>query len=209
MKEKIKEIDKYITLSKPHRSETKVKGSKFIASATNVSDKTSAIEFLETIRGEYFDATHNCFAYRIGYDGMEYRASDDGEPKGSAGKPILFSITKFNLSDVIVVVTRYFGGAKLGVGGLARAYSEAADLVLSGCEFKTIHRTLTIRVLCVYEDISLIKRLIDEYAVSFKEYYSDAVEFLVEVHITKTEEFIGKVSSMTNTCAGAMLYDNK
>ncbi len=207
MVEKNKDIDKYITLAKPHRAETKVKGSKFIASAANVSDKTSAINFLETIRSEFFDATHNCFAYRIGYDGLEYRAADDGEPNGSAGKPILFSISKFNLSDVIVVVTRYFGGTKLGVGGLARAYSEATELVLSQCEFKTIHRTMPVRVLCIYEDINTIKRLIDEYAVSFKEYYSDAVEYIVEVHISKTDEFINKVSVLTNARAGALLIE--
>ncbi len=197
--------DIYYTIAKPHRVEQKIKGSKFIASISSVPDKDSAMQFLETIRSEFFDATHNCFAYRIGYDGMEFRAADDGEPNGSAGKPILFAISKFDVSDVIVVVTRYFGGTKLGVGGLARAYSSSAELVLSECEKKAIHRTLPVKVMCVYEDVSIIKKLIEEYAVSYQERYSDAVEYIVDVHISNAEEFKNRVIAQTNARAGAIL----
>lgn len=203
MIEKNKDI--YYTITKPHRAEQKIKGSKFIASIASVPDKESAIQFLETIRSEFFDATHNCFAYRIGFDGMEFRAADDGEPNGSAGKPILFAITKFDVSDVIVVVTRYFGGTKLGVGGLARAYSSSAELVLAECEKKAIHRTIPIKVMCIYEDVSIIKKLIEEFAVSFQEFYSDAVEYTVQIHISKADEFMQRVVSQTNARAGAIL----
>ena len=205
MIDKSKIIDTYSTIAKPHRAEIKVKGSKFIASVSSVPDKESALLFLGTIRSEFFDATHNCFAYRIGFDGMEFRAADDGEPNGSAGKPILFTINKFELSDIIVVVTRYFGGTKLGVGGLARAYSQAAELALSECEVKTIHRTIQVKVMCIYEDVTTIKKLIDEYGVSYNESYSDAVEYIVSVHISKAEEFKNRVSHMTNARAGAMI----
>lgn len=174
--------DYYYTIAKPFRAEQKIKGSKFIASVASVSTRDEALQFLEQIRSEFFDATHNCFAYRLGPNGLEYRAADDGEPSGSAGKPILFAITKFELSDIIVVVTRYFGGTKLGVGGLARAYSSTAELALSQCERKAIHITAPVKVLCTYEDVSTIKKLIDEYAVGFSEQYSDAVEFIVDLH---------------------------
>lgn len=72
---------------------------------------------LEEVRREFYDATHNCYAYRLGYKGLDFRAADDGEPSGSAGKPILFMLQKYDVSDVLLVVTRYFGGTKLGVGG--------------------------------------------------------------------------------------------
>ncbi len=202
---KTKIIDTYKTIAKPNRAEIKVKGSKFIASVAHVPDKDSALQFLNTIRSEFFDATHNCFAYRIGHDGMEFRAADDGEPNGSAGKPILFTINKFELSDVIVVVTRYYGGTKLGIGGLARAYSQAAELALSECETKIIHRTITVRIMCMYEDVTPIKKLIDDKAVSFEEYYSDAVEYLVQIHLSEVEEFRDRIVSMTNARAGVFV----
>lgn len=205
MIDKSKIIDTYKTIAKPHRAEMKIKGSKFIASVAGVHDKDAAMLFLNTIRSEFFDATHNCFAYRIGFDGMEFRAADDGEPNGSAGKPILFTINKFDLSDIIVVVTRYFGGTKLGVGGLARAYSDTAELALSECETKIIHRTIPVRIMCIYEDVTMIKKLIDEYAVSFEESYSDAVEYIVSIHLSKAEEFKNRIISITNARAGVMM----
>jgi uncharacterized YigZ family protein len=196
--------DYYYTIAKPFRAEQKIKGSKFIASVASVSTRDEALLFLEQIRSEFFDATHNCFAYRLGPNGLEYRAADDGEPSGSAGKPILFAITKFELSDIIVVVTRYFGGTKLGVGGLARAYSSTAELALSQCERKAIHITAPVKVLCTYEDVSTIKKLIDEYAVGFSEQYSDAVEFIVDLHLSKIDEFQSKVVANTNGRAGVI-----
>lgn len=192
----------YYTIAKPFRAEQKIKGSKFIASVANVSTRDEALQFLEQIRSEYFDATHNCFAYRLGTEGLDVRFGDDGEPNGSAGKPILFSIKKYDFSDIIVVVTRYFGGTKLGVGGLSRAYSSTTELALSQCEKKIIHITFPIRVLCSYEDVSNIKKLISELAVSATEDYKDSVEFIVNIHQSRIEEFERKVIASTNGRAG-------
>ena len=89
------DTDFYYTISNLSRVEIKIKGSKFIASARNIASKDEANEFINSMRSEFHDATHNCFAYRIGNNGLEYRFSDDGEPNGTAGKPILFSIKKF------------------------------------------------------------------------------------------------------------------
>jgi uncharacterized YigZ family protein len=91
------------------------------------------------VRKEYFDATHHCFAYRLGPDGKQFRRNDDGEPSGTAGKPILSAIDGRGLVGVIVVVTRYFGGTKLGAGGLARAYRQAAELALGAGERRTMY----------------------------------------------------------------------
>ena len=193
-----KNIDYYFTIKDVQRAEIKIKSSKFIATVSSVNSLDNAIDFLSKIRAEFFDATHNCFAYRIGWDGSTFRASDDGEPSGSAGKPILFSIQKFDVSDVIVVVTRYFGGTKLGVGGLVRAYSDAAELALEKCEKQIINRTKSVKINCRYEEISRIQRLIEPWAVSFEETYSEAVVIIANIHISKVEQFAATVKTATN-----------
>lgn len=190
--------DIYYTLAKPHRAEIKIKGSSFIASVCSVNTKTDAMLFLDTIRSEFFDATHNCFAYQIGHNGLEYRFSDDGEPNGTAGKPILFTLKKYDVSDVICVVTRYFGGTKLGVGGLSKAYQESAAAALAECERKPIHITQKINIYCTYEIINVIKRLISQYAVSYTETYQDTIDISAEVHKSKADEFIQQIITLTN-----------
>ena len=202
-----KEIDIYYTIEKVESAEIKILGSRFIAHANNASSKDIAIDFLNNIKSQYHNATHNCFAYKIGMNGLEFRAVDDGEPSGSAGKPILFSINKHKLSDVIVVVTRYFGGKKLGVGGLARAYSQAADEVLKKCEPIKIHITTPVKIICTYEDLDIVKKIIKENAVSMEEKYQDVIEIVAHVPTTKTESFIEYIISSTRGRAGAYVVN--
>lgn len=201
-------IDFYSTIAEEKRAEIKIKASKFIASAASVKSIEEAQEFLTKIRTEFFDATHNCFAYQIGWDRNTFRAADDGEPNGSAGKPILFAIQKFDFSDIIVVVTRYFGGTKLGVGGLVRAYSDATEEVLNICERKIINRTLPVRIDCKYEEISIVKRMVDEWAISFEENYSDVIEIIANIPISKANEFANLIFSATNARAKATILEN-
>lgn len=201
-------IDVYYTIKERKRAEIKVKGSRFIATASTASTKEAAMEFLEGIRTEFYDANHNCFAYRIGFRGLEYRYSDDGEPSGSAGKPILFSIGKFGYSDIIVVVTRIFGGTKLGVGGLARAYSEAAETALADCTKRPVHRTISVTVHCIYEDISPVKRIVEQTAISFEDHYSDSIVFEAEIPISKVESFCAQITSATSARAGTVIKDS-
>jgi uncharacterized YigZ family protein len=200
--------DKYYTIEKQERSEIKIKRSRFIASAIPAKNKEIAMQELGTIRTEFYNARHNCFAYRIGADGMEFRYSDDGEPNGSAGNPILFSIKKYDVSDLIVVVTRFFGGIKLGVGGLARAYGEASDSVLEICIRKPVYITKTVRVFCTYEDLSAVKKIIDKFAVSFSESYHDAVEIEAEISLSQIDEFINMITESTSGRAGTLLRNN-
>lgn len=202
-----KEIDIYYTIEKSGTAEIKILGSRFIAHANNASSKDIAMDFVNNIKLQYHDATHNCFAYKIGKDGLEFRAVDDGEPAGSAGKPILFAINKHKLSDVIVVVTRYFGGKKLGVGGLARAYSQAADEVLMKCERKRIHITTPVKIICTYEDLDVVKRILSKDTVSFEEKYHDVAEFVAHVPSTDTDSFIERIISSTKGRAGANLIN--
>jgi uncharacterized YigZ family protein len=198
-----KDIDIYYTIEKIQSAEIKIKGSKFIGTAAHTVDKESAQEFLALMRSQYFDATHNCYAYKIGYNGMEYRFSDDGEPNGTGGKPILFSLSKFDVSDLIVVVTRYYGGTKLGVGPLARAYSDAACAALELCNKVAVHRTIKVKINCIYEDINIVKRILNKYAVSSDENYLESVEIIADIHLSKAQIFCDEITKITNARVGA------
>lgn len=117
--------DEYYSIEAPSTGMFKDQKSKFYAFAYPVESEAEVKRLLENVRNVYHDARHHCCAYRIGYDGQKWRASDDGEPSGSAGRPILGQIDSASLSDVAVIVVRYFGGIKLGVPGLISAYKAA------------------------------------------------------------------------------------
>ncbi len=119
-------VDRYKTIGSPASGLYKEKGSKFIGYASPVSTPGEAIEVVEQARKEHPKARHHCYAYRIGPEKMIYRFNDDGEPSGTGGKPILGQIDAFELSDLVVVVSRYFGGKLLGAAGLAMAYKLSA-----------------------------------------------------------------------------------
>lgn len=116
------------TITAPAEAEFTIQRSRFITHTFPVTSEAEAAAAIRAMKKKYFDARHNCSAWRIGADGALQRSSDDGEPGGTAGAPILEAITRNGLTDILIVVTRYFGGIKLGAGGLTRAYSHAAML---------------------------------------------------------------------------------
>ncbi|RHV94767.1 IMPACT family protein [Culturomica massiliensis] len=118
--------DVYKTIETPAEGLYKEKGSKFIAFAYPVRTEEAVKEIVEEIKVRYYDARHHCYAYRLGADKKKFRANDDGEPSSTAGKPILGQILSYDLTDILIVVVRYFGGIKLGVSGLINAYRAAA-----------------------------------------------------------------------------------
>lgn len=118
--------DTYKTIKKNSEGIYKEKGSKFIALAYPVQSEDDVKEILIGLRKEYHDARHHCYAYRLGHDHSAYRVNDDGEPSGTAGKPIFGQIRSFDLTNILIVVIRYFGGTKLGVSGLINAYKSSA-----------------------------------------------------------------------------------
>jgi len=124
------ENDIYFTISKPSTAEFKDRGSKFIAYAFPIATVADFKMRMEEIKKEHSKATHHCFAYRIGTDKNIFRSGDDGEPSGTAGKPILGQIDSKGLTDVLVIVVRYFGGSLLGVPGLINAYKTSTSLAL-------------------------------------------------------------------------------
>lgn len=124
-------LDTYRSISGPGKGLFKDNGSRFLAFSFPVENEEDVKTIVNSIRKEFHDARHHCFAYRIGKDGEKWRVNDDGEPSGSAGKPILGQIDSAGLSDVLVVVVRYFGGIKLGIPGLIRAYRTSSAEALS------------------------------------------------------------------------------
>ena len=119
--------DTYRSIAAPAQGIYKELGSKFLAFAYPVETEEEAKAILEKVRKDYFDARHHCYAWRIGLTGEPYRMNDDGEPSSTAGRPILGQLLSNGLSDILVVVVRYFGGTKLGVPGLIRAYKSATQ----------------------------------------------------------------------------------
>lgn len=129
--------DTYKTISKPSKGLYKDKGSKFLAFAYSVYSEEEIKEILKKLRKEEHNPRHHCYAYRLGIGKKTYRANDDGEPSNSAGKPILDQIQTKDLTNILIVVVRYFGGTLLGVGGLINAYRSAAADALNNSEIIT------------------------------------------------------------------------
>lgn len=122
--------DTYTTIEAPSKAEVRERGSRFFAFAFPIENENQVKEQLKKLREEYPDATHHCYAYKLGLDNNHYRVNDDGEPSNSAGRPILRAILSAGVTNVLVVVVRYFAGKLLGVPGLIQSYGEAATLAL-------------------------------------------------------------------------------
>ena len=146
------------TLAAPATHLLEVKHSRFIAQAAPVTDPEAALAFLAQVSDP--DATHNCWAYRVG---TEYRSSDDGEPAGTAGRPILAAIEGQGCDQVMVVVTRWYGGIKLGAGGLVRAYGGAAAECLRLAERRLLVQTSEVEFSCIFDDLGNVHAALPAY----------------------------------------------
>lgn len=175
------------------------KKSKFIAHTKPVKNEQEALCFLQEMRSQYSDATHNVYAYIIDENNIS-RYSDDGEPSGTSGMPVLDTLRKENIVDVITVVTRYFGGTLLGTGGLVRAYSQAASEALKNAG---IVKRVLCQGFCLTVDYNLSGKV--QYMLSNSGYfiegirYAEEVEFSVFVKNKEKESFLKEISE---TCAG-------
>lgn len=131
-------VERYLTVGREHVHESEIKRSRFLCALAPVSSEEAAQEFIARVRKEHAGATHNCYAYVIGAEGRIHKASDDGEPGGTAGTPMLQVLLRREVRDVVAVVTRYYGGIQLGAGGLVRAYGGAVSAALD--ELGTVER---------------------------------------------------------------------
>ncbi len=174
---------KFRTLKKENHTKFTEKGSKFLGHACPVSSEEEAEKRLDEIRKSYHNATHNCYAWRVGTGKDElFRYSDDSEPSGTAGRPIYDMLEKHQLTNVLVVVTRYFGGTKLGTGGLVRAYSHAADITLDTANTIIKEVGIPVQVTCTYEEHPLIMRILSLYPViRLNQKFTESVLVTVEI----------------------------
>lgn len=158
------------------------KKSRFIATIAPVENEEEATAFIERIRKKYYDARHNCPAFVIGRNKELTRCSDDGEPSGTAGKPILEVLLGAGLTNVAVVVTRYFGGTLLGTGGLVRAYTQAVQEGLAACKIATMRYGVTIRIETDYTDLGKIQHLLNNKEIPIiSSEYTDKVALMVQL----------------------------
>lgn len=158
--------DAYKTIKKPCRGIYKEKGSRFIASVWPVTDQAEIKSIIDNIRKEYYDARHHCFAYVIGHERNTWRTNDDGEPSGTAGRPILGQINSFELTNVLIVVSRYFGGTLLGVSGLINAYRTAANAALENAEVIECTVNEYYEINFPYDSINVVMKILKDEAIS-------------------------------------------
>ncbi|MBU3571861.1 YigZ family protein [Priestia aryabhattai] len=192
-------LSQYYTVKQEGSHEITIQKSRFICHMKRVATEEEAQQFIQDIKKQHWNATHNCSAYLIGERDQFQKANDDGEPSGTAGVPMLEVLKKRGLKDTVVVVTRYFGGIKLGAGGLVRAYGKSVSEALN--ELGTVKRTLT-AVMHTTVDYTWLGKLENELRSSvylLKEiHYADMVEIETFVEEAQTEAFTEWMTELTN-----------
>ena len=191
-------IEKYITIKKEYSAEIVVKKSRFIAVVAPAANEDEAAAVLSKIRKENRDARHNCSAFIVGHEARLCRSSDDGEPQGTAGKPMLEILDKKGFSDVIGVVTRYFGGILLGTGGLVRAYSSALEEAVAKCDTIEMKPGAVYEVTTGYTDIGKILRFIENAGIRvLSSDYLDVIRIKVLCPISVCDSFEANVKNIS------------
>ncbi len=189
-------IDQYKTIQAPAEGLFKDRGSKFIAYAYPIGSEEAIKIHLNDLRKRYHDASHHCYAWRLGPDLERFRVNDDGEPSGSAGKPIYGQIQSRELTDVLVVVIRYFGGTLLGVGGLINAYRSAASNALDRSPIVEKKVYSRIRVEFGYPEMNSVMKVIKDFSLGFEEHQFD-LECSLILKVWKRQE-LQVVEKLTN-----------
>ncbi|MCW5910064.1 MAG: YigZ family protein [Cyclobacteriaceae bacterium] len=182
------------TLSVPAEALFKEQGSRFLAFAFPVSSEPDIKTHLAALRKKYYDATHHCYAWVLGADKSRYRANDDGEPNHTAGDPILGQIRAHNLTHVLIVVVRYFGGTKLGVGGLAQAYKAASAAVLANAVIVEREVTCSCSIRYAYTSTPEVMSLVKEFDLKIQHQdFSDAGFMQVILSLRNRDDFVKRL----------------
>ena len=198
-----KRPESYLILYQGGSGELTEKKSRFIANTRPVESEEEALAFVEEMRKQYWDARHNCWAYVIGDRGEKKRCSDDGEPSQTAGKPMLDVLTGSGVTNICVVVTRYFGGILLGTGGLVRAYSGAAKAGLEGSVIVEKKLAEKIQVVTDYNGLGKIQYIAAERGITTLDtQYTDKVVMTFLVPVAEAAAFSAALTEVTNGRAG-------
>ncbi len=192
-------LQEYRTVYEGGRGEIVEKKSRFIASVAPVTSEEEAIAFIESVKKEYWDARHNCYAYVLGERCEFRRFSDDGEPGGTAGKPILDVLLGEEITNTVIVVTRYFGGTLLGTGGLVRAYSQASKAGLASSKIITRIKGLKLKIFTDYAGLGKIQYLLAQRNISILEsIYTEQVELHVVIPVKDKETIQAELTEGTS-----------
>lgn len=189
--------DIYYTIKEPGESKYTEKMSRFLSFAIPVSSAEEAKQEVKRIQNKFHDARHACWAYMIGPDRKEWQLNDNGEPSGTAGKPILGQINSFELTNVLVVVVRYFGGIKLGTSGLISAYREAARLALAAAGKKELRKMTRISITFPYMGAEAVMRLVKGGEVTVVERtFDNTCGMILEFPDSIREQIMGRLEKM-------------
>ena len=197
--------DEYLTIAKTVATEFKEKGSRFIGHLHHIGSADEAADILNNYRKKYYDATHNCYAWYMDKEVIRY--SDDGEPSGTAGRPILKVLEGSGMKELLCVITRYYGGTKLGTGGLVRAYSSSTQLCVDSAKKKIVIITDRIKLMHHYDHTSQVMHIIDKFKGGIvNSEYGDNVLLDVDLRLSNMEPF--KKELMEATGGGVRFPEN-
>lgn len=202
MEERKQEFFPYKIVFQPGTGEIVEKKSRFIANVAPADSEEAAAAFIESVRKKYYDARHNCPAFVIGRNRELTRCSDDGEPGGTAGKPVLEVLNAEGLTNTVIVVTRYFGGTLLGTGGLVRAYTEAAKAGLANAGIAVMRYGASVSIDTNYTDLGKIQYLLGNQGIPILDSrYTDKVELIVRVPDEEADFLIKELTESTKARA--------
>lgn len=192
-------IDSYRSIAAKADGLFKDLGSRFIAQAWPVETEEEVKAIVDGIRKEYHDARHHCYAYRLGLDGERFRANDDGEPSGSAGRPILGQIDSAGLSDILVVVIRYFGGIKLGIPGLIRAYKTSTADAISKSRIIEKVAARNYRITFGYLSMNAVMKLVKDMSLPQKgQDFGESCSMELRVRLSQEKDFLDRTSKIAD-----------
>lgn len=200
--------DEYLTLGSFEATELVIRRSRFICWGAPAATEEEALAIIDGIREEHPQATHHCYAYKTGLGAETIRFNDDGEPGGTAGRPILEVITRENLRNTVVIVTRYYGGIQLGAGGLVRAYAQSAKLAIDTA--RIVRQVLHNRLHCEidYESFGRIQHALQERHITIEEAdYGENVDLQLLVQVRQVDETVKLLRELTNGQAEPRLTD--
>ncbi len=191
--------DKYLTIEKPAEGFFKDRNSKFLSFVHPVTNEDKIKEIQKKIRKEYHDARHHCFAWKLGMDNNNYRVNDDGEPNNSAGQPILGQILSNNLTNVLIIVVRYFGGTKLGIPGLINAYKTSAADAINNAEIIEKYICDIYSFEFAYGELNIVMKLIKDNDLQIiKQEFDLDCEIELSIKKSKTEKILYKFELIKN-----------
>ena len=201
----------YKTIAEPSSGTYKDKGSKFLAFAFPVTREESIREIVEDIRKKYFDARHHCYAYRLGPEKKDFRSNDDGEPSGTAGKPILGQLLSHDLTDIVIVVVRYFGGTLLGTSGLIQAYKLASADALQNASIIQKFVYVTYILHFDYVHMNTVMKIIKDFdLLAYDQDFQITCSLKIKIKLDEEANVLSKITLFREiTCKKTGIEENK